>query len=105
MERSKNFFISSVLNAMLTVAYCSFVFYAFHFFEFFASAHQTALPLLSRITAQHVTLWQGLAVVSFLTNIIWRKREIDHLIFLFLCILFHAVGMMFPFFMPVYVIR
>lgn len=75
MEKSKHFFISLSLAAMLTVGYCAFVFYTFHLFSSFIVSKEIALPFLSRATTQHLLLWQGLAVVSFLVNVVWRKKR------------------------------
>lgn len=105
---------------LITVGYCWFIFLAIHIFLLFnESVIQSALPLISRFAADHVLFWQVLAVLSFIINFFlsrmtakknnmavdYKQMALFHLCWLFLCLLLHAIGILSPFIMRVYIIQ
>jgi hypothetical protein len=112
--------IISLLMLMVTIAYCGLIYLVINAFQILVvTSNKVEVSNLSRITADNIPIWQGLAVFSFIANILRvilkgqkNRTDVDYLTaavihfgFLFLCMLLHLTGMLLPFETWAYVIK
>jgi hypothetical protein len=109
-----------LLMFMVTIAYCGLIYLVINAFQILVVAsNKVELSNLTRISADNIHVWQGLAVFSFIANILrvilkGQKNRTDadyltaaviHFGFLFLCLLLHLTGILLPFETWAYVIK
>ena len=109
-----------VLLGALTAAYSWFVYLCLNAYSLLVvQSHSVLLPFFSKMTTTHPHVWQALAVASLIINVAWAKITADknrttsvfvtaailHTGWLFLCLLLHAIGMLYPLISRAYIIK
>ncbi|MCU0237652.1 MAG: hypothetical protein MUC72_11300 [Acidobacteria bacterium] len=118
MNRARKILLYAML-LLLTIAYAGLIDQAFAVFRQFLSRQSlTALPVPTLWLSLHPLPWQLLAFASLLLNFFWARRgetkhadsrshlyaAVLHAHWLLLCLIAHALGMLLPFIVRVYVI-